>query len=45
MSTGEKGKKEKINSVAQKISQLPDPSLVIWVFCPCAIGSTAIVDQ
>ena len=42
---GKKGKKEKRNSVTQEISQLPDPSLVIWAFCPCAVGSTVIVDQ
>ena len=45
MSMGKKGKKEKRNSVTQEISQLPDPSLVIWAFCPCAVGSTVIVYQ
>ena len=44
---GKKGeKRKKINSVTQKISQLPDSSLVIWAFFPLrAVGSTAIVDQ
>ena len=45
MSTGKKGERGERNSVTKEISQLPDPSLVIWAFCPSVVVSTVIVDR